>query len=620
MLSAKRYSPALLRSVRSALRSRVGADEGVVELASRSVCWNKTNFADISPAVQKRQPLATGRSLFGMHSCTQTRNYAISTHAAKTKVPQCPTCGAAFQTERAGAPGYLNDQKWRQMNQANLVQGLPTIEGATLGESTIIPALAEHSAGDVVDKGSEPKVLSDEEYQNAIKNLDDPDLRAIFSGEAMPGFVDPNNMVAEPMAEDPEAGAEKNSKKAEPHSAIVASRLKRRAEQGRDRIVCQRCYKLMHHNQIDNPWKQDIVSDPRSLKFMRYRTNLLAVVVCDIFDLPGSLIPNLGEFIGERHPVIIVANKADLLPKDYHQERVIMWFKRFAKDLNLNIQSIHLVSSLKNLGTRELAADITERRRAGQDIYMVGRANVGKSELINALLRISMGGYKHKVLASHVPGTTMGLSGVPLRHFAKALVPVEGARPQDRQSNLYDTPGVFSNKSLLSFLNNNELKMAMCSKRITPFTYILNHGQSIMLGGLGRIDLVDGPEYVYVTVFSNIHPHFTRTQRAVELTERLEAGEKTFLRPPIGDEDRLKSFPKSKLAVEHTFEGTHKQHATLDVAFAGIGWVAITGQFPRATIQVFTPNGMGVSVRPPLMPFEYKMITPHTSSTRKTPK
>ncbi|KAI7834350.1 hypothetical protein BX661DRAFT_177061 [Kickxella alabastrina] len=494
MLSAKRYSPALLRSVRSALRSRVGADEGVVELASRPVCWNKTNFPDISPAVQKRQPLATGRSLFGIHSCTQTRNYAISTHAAKTKVPQCPTCGAAFQTERVGAPGYLNDQKWRQMNQANLVQGLPTIEGATLGESTVIPALAEHGAGDVVDKGSEPKVLSDEEYQNAIKNLDDPDLRAIFSGEAMPGFVDPNNMVAEPMVEDPEAGAEKNSKKAEPHSAIVASRLKRRAEQGRDRIVCQRCYKLMHHNQIDNPWKQDIVSDPRSLKFMRYRTNLLAVVVCDIFDLPGSLIPNLGEFIGERHPVILVANKADLLPKDYHQER--------------------------NLGTRELAADITERRRAGQDIYMVGRANVGKSELINALLRISMGGYKHKVLASHVPGTTMGLS---------ALVPVEGARPQDRQANLYDTPGVFSNKSLLSFLNNNELKMAMCSKRITPFTYILNHGQSIMLGGLGRIDLVDGPEYVYVTVFSNIHPHFTRTQRAVELTERLEAGEKTFL-------------------------------------------------------------------------------------------
>ncbi|KAJ2850432.1 nitric oxide associated protein 1 [Coemansia erecta] len=404
------------------------------------------------------------------------------------------------------------------------------------------------------------------------------------------------------------------------HSAIVASRLRRRAEQGRDRIVCQRCYKLTHHNVVEGPWKKDIVSDPRSLKFLRYKTNLVVVVVCDIFDLPGSMIPHLGEFIGERHPVILVANKVDLLPRDFHKERLIMWFRRFARDLDLNVQSIHLVSSLKNLGTRELAADISERRRAGQDIYMVGRANVGKSELINALLRISIGGYRYKVLASHVPGTTMGLSGIPLRHFVKALVPAEGARPQDRQANLYDTPGVFSNKSLVSFLTNDELKLALCSKRITPFTYILNLGQSIMLGGLGRIDLVEGPDYVYVTVFASIRPHFTRIQRAIELTQQMESGESTVLRPPIGDADRLKSFPKSQLAVEHTFEGTHKRNATLDVAFAGIGWVAVTGKFPQATIQVFTPNGMGVSIRPPMMPFEYQKITPHTSSLRKTPK
>ncbi|KAJ2782934.1 nitric oxide associated protein 1 [Coemansia interrupta] len=497
------------------------------------------------------------------------------------------------------------------MNQANVAKGLTVSEGDDVAESE---SKSASELPPVQSRDGSSKVLSDAEYQQAIKDLDDPSLRAIFSGEAVPGFIDPNNMVTTA------ARVSDGVDNAEPHSAIVAARLRKRAEQGRDRIVCQRCYKLMHHNTVDGPWKKDIVSDPRALKFLRYKTNLIAVVVCDIFDLPGSMIPHLGEFIGERHPVILVANKADLLPKDYHKERLTMWFKRFAKDLDLNIQSIHLVSSLKNLGIRELAADISSRRRAGQDVYMVGRANVGKSELINALLRISIGGYRHKVLASHVPGTTMGLSGIPLRHFVKALVPTEGAIPQDRQTNLYDTPGVFSNKSLVSFLTNDELKVAMCSKRITPFTYILNLGESVMLGGLGRIDLVEGTQYVYVTVFSNIRPHFTRIKRANELTERIESGISTFLRPPIGDEERLKTFPKSKLAVEHTFEGLHRRHATLDVAFAGIGWIAITGQFPQATIQVFTPNGMGVSVRPPMMPFEYNKITPHTSTTRKTPK
>ncbi|KAJ2262534.1 nitric oxide associated protein 1 [Coemansia sp. RSA 376] len=374
--------------------------------------------------------------------CGQARQYAISTHAAKTKVPQCPTCGAAFQTEHQGAPGYLNQQKWKQMNQSNIVAGLPIIE----------------------------------------------------------------------------------------------------------------------------------------------------------------------------------ANKADLLPKDYHEERLKMWFKRFTKDLDLNIQSIHLVSALKNLGTRELAADISERRRAGQDIYMVGRANVGKSELINALLRISIGGSKHRVLASHIPGTTMGLAAVPLRHFVKALVPAEGPRPQDRQASLYDTPGVFSSKSITSHLTSEELKSAICSKRIVPFSFILNRNQAIMLGGLGRLELIDGPDRVYVTVFTSVRPHFTNVERAAELMKRLERGERTILQPPFGDAERLKSFPQHRVALEHTFEGLHRQHATLDVAFAGIGWIAITGQFPTATIRAFAPNGHGVCVRPPMMPFEYKKISPHMSAARKTPK
>ncbi|KAJ2895722.1 nitric oxide associated protein 1 [Coemansia aciculifera] len=346
----------------------------------------------------------------------------------------------------------------------------------------------------------------------------------------------------------------------------------------------------------------------------------MAVVVCDLFDIPGSLIPHLGEFIGERHPVILVANKADLLPKDYHEERLKMWFKRFTKELDLNVQSIHFVSALKNLGTRELAADISERRRAGQDVYMVGRANVGKSELINALLRISIGGSKHRVLASHIPGTTMGLAAVPLRHFVKALVPAEGPRPQDRQAILYDTPGVFSSKSITSHLTSEELKQAVCSKRIVPFSFILNRNQAIMLGGLGRLELVDGPDRVYVTVFAGVKPHFTNIGRAEELIKRLERGEKTILQPPFGDAERLKSFPQHKLALEHTFEGLHRQHATLDVSFAGVGWIAVTGQFPTATIRAFSPNGHGVFVRPPMMPFEYKKITGHMSAARKTPK
>ncbi|KAJ1771256.1 nitric oxide associated protein 1 [Coemansia sp. RSA 1813] len=508
------------------------------------------------------------------------------------------------------------------MNQANLAQGLPAIDGTQRSDikPAIIPALSENHGNRGNGAGSE--TLSEKEYKEMIKNIDDPELRAVFSGEALPGFVDPNNVKEK--AEDEEYDSDEQiiaePAASESYDTLVAARLRRRAEDGRDRIICQRCYTLQHYSRVDHPWKKDIVTDPRALNFLRYKTNILVVMVCDIFDIPGSLIPHLGQFIGERHPVVLVANKTDMLPKDFHEERVRMWVRRFTKDLDLNIKAIHLVSSRKNIGIRPLAADILEHRRLGQDVYMVGRANVGKSELINALLRISIGGSAHRVLGSHIPGTTMGLAGIPLRHFIKGLVPAEGARPQDRQANLYDTPGVFSNKSAVAFLNNQELKMALCGKRITPFSYILGLGKTVFLGGLARIDLLEGPSRVFVTIFSMVRPHFTNIQRADELIKDMESGKPTVLKPPMGDSERLKLFPKHEVAVEHSFEGLHKRHATIDIALAGIGWVAITGMFPHAKIRVYTPHGTGACVRPPLMPFEYKKISPHSAVDRKMPK
>ncbi|KAJ2161912.1 nitric oxide associated protein 1 [Coemansia sp. RSA 552] len=499
------------------------------------------------------------------------------------------------------------------MNQANVVKGAAMVPDHHEGDAKAIPALSRSLASSAARRQG---MLSDDEYKALISGIDEPELRAVFTGEKIPGFVDPNNLVTKAPKDYDDSDPRST---VEPYDAVVAARTARRAEHGDARIICQRCHSLKHYSRVDRPWKEDIVSDPRALKFLRYKPNILVVVVCDLFDIPGSLIPRLGEVIGERHPVVLVANKVDLLPRDLHSQRLSMWLKRFSRGLGVNVKAIHLVSALKNLGTRELAADILQNRRPGQDIYMVGRANVGKSELINALLRISIGGGPHKVLASHVPGTTMGLSAIPLRRFVKALVPAEGARPQDRQASLYDTPGVFSNKSIIAYLTNEELKMVICRKRVKPFTFILGLGRSVLLGGLGRIDLVQGPSQILVTIFSAVRPHFTRIDRADELVKRLEAGEKTILQPPVGDAERLKWFPRHQLALEHEFEGTHRRHASLDVVFGGVGWIAVTGKFSNAKIRVFSPFGAGVCVRPPMMPFEYTRVSPHMSSQRKTP-
>ncbi|KAJ2454408.1 nitric oxide associated protein 1 [Coemansia sp. RSA 2336] len=581
--------------------------------SSRSTSTAASNYCSF-PQPLSLQPAKLSLTIERCCGTVQQRRL-VSSIRSIPKVPQCPTCGAAFQTDDPKAAGYLNEQKWRQMNQANVVKGLPQADGSGSGATVEIPALASGEAR--LRVAEDRKMLSDEEYKLIMSSVDDPRAQALLTG------VDPaddDSGTADDKATDQEDLKKQSDNNLGSFDTLLAARVRRRTEQGRDRIICQRCHTLKHHNQVERPWKEGIISDPRVLRFLQYKSNIMIVVVCDLFDIPGSLIPHLGDIIGSRHPVILVANKSDLLPKDFHHQRLMMWFKRFSKSLEVNIKSIHFVSALKNVGIRELAAEIMEYRRPGQDVYMVGRANVGKSELINGLLRISIGGTAHRVLASHIPGTTMGLYGIPLHRFSKALVPTSGVEHQDRRTYLYDTPGVFSSKSIVSYLTNEELKMVVCTKRISPFTYFLEKGKSVMLGGLGRIDLVDGPSRVLVTIFSVIRPHFTRISRADELANRMRVGEQTILQPPVGDSERLKWFPHQKVALEHEFEGTHKRNASLDVVFAGVGWIAITGQFPRAKIRVYSPFGAGVGVRPPMLPFEYDRVTSHMSSQRKTPK
>ena len=44
------------------------------------------------------------------------------------------------------------------------------------------------------------------------------------------------------------------------------------------------------------------------------RRRCVVVAIVDLFDFHGSLMPQLGHIVGSSNPVVMVANKLDLLP------------------------------------------------------------------------------------------------------------------------------------------------------------------------------------------------------------------------------------------------------------------------------------------------------------------
>src|SRR5699024_11586040 len=104
---------------------------------------------------------------------------------------------------------------------------------------------------------------------------------------------------------------------------VPASQLKK------EEIICQRCFRLKHYNEV-----QDVsLTDQDFLNILNglSKTDSLIVKMVDIFDFNGSWLPGLHRFVGN-NPILLIGNKADLLPKSVNRNRLIAWMKKQAKE------------------------------------------------------------------------------------------------------------------------------------------------------------------------------------------------------------------------------------------------------------------------------------------------
>lgn len=336
----------------------------------------------------------------------------------------------------------------------------------------------------------------------------------------------------------------------------------------KESIICQRCFRLKHYNEI-----QDVpLTDDDFLKILNGvgNTDALIVKIVDIFDFNGSWLPGLHRFAGG-NKILLVGNKADILPKSVKHKKLISWMKETSRELGLNPEDVFLVSSERGHGIREVAQAI-EDYREGRDVYVVGCTNVGKSTFINRIIK-EVTGEGDVITTSHFPGTTLDLIEIPL----------------DNGASLYDTPGIINHHQMAHYIDKRDLKIITPKKEIKPKVFQLNEGQTLFFGGLARFDFVQGERQSFVCHVSNeINIHRTKLENAEELYKN-HAGE--LLQPPRMED--LDEFPE---LVPHEF--TIKEPKT-DVVFSGLGWVTVNAAGVKVTAHV--PKGVGVLIRKSLI-------------------
>lgn len=334
----------------------------------------------------------------------------------------------------------------------------------------------------------------------------------------------------------------------------------------RDPVICQRCFRIRNYNEASSI----AVDQDDFLKLLGTigTTNSLVVHIVDLFDFEGSLISGLQRFVGN-NPVLLVVNKIDLLPKAMNANRIRNWVQQQAKAAGLRTVDVVLCSAKRNIGF-ERVIEAIDHYRGNRDVYVVGATNVGKSTLINRLIR-DYSDMEQELTTSRYPGTTLDAIHIPL----------------DDGKSIIDTPGIVYMSRMTEVVPRSFLGTLLPDKPIKPLVYQLNAGQTLFLGSLVRFDFVSGERQSFTLYISNaMNVHRTKIERAEELYAEHRG---VLLGGPSVEE--LAEIPDWTRHSLHVSRGMNK-----DVYVSGLGWIQVNGT-SGAALELYAPKGVKVMLR-----------------------
>lgn len=362
-----------------------------------------------------------------------------------------------------------------------------------------------------------------------------------------------------------------------------------------DDVYCERCYKIKHHNYDYSSVTYELFDDPKKIKELEksYYQKLealkgkraLILLMIDVLDIYSGFIKDLDQYVGD-NPVVILANKADVLPNSLKIGSFIQKIKTIGENDNLNVRDVFLISALKqkNIETvmNKIKGYLSHHKGELTDIYVVGSTSVGKSTFINTILKIYANNEKDLLTVSQQHQTTQDMIKIMI-----------GTNKAKQPCYLIDTPGAINLESITTYLSKESLKVLNIKSFIKVRNYQLREKQSIFLGGLARIDVETESMSMACYVPNDLYIHRTKTDNV----EKLEANQKyTLLNPPFSAEEDNRLG--ERVTVEYVL-GESDRFKSWDIAIAGIGYIHLTGA--NYKVKITLPKCVLLTIVPELL-------------------
>ncbi len=173
------------------------------------------------------------------------------------------------------------------------------------------------------------------------------------------------------------------------------------------------------------------------------------------------------------------------------------------------------------------------------------------------------------ITTSPYPGTTLDVISIPL----------------DEESNMYDTPGIYNSKSIISKLEGKIIKYVLPRNEVRPESYAAKDGQSFLFSNLARMDFISGSKTTFTFYKSNdLTIQRAKINKADELYLALASN--------VSLETRSERFQSINALEKTTLKAI--PDAQNRIRIYGLGFIEFNGSDQE--IDVYAPSGVSVTI------------------------
>ena len=339
-------------------------------------------------------------------------------------------------------------------------------------------------------------------------------------------------------------------------------------ESKNESFYCKRCFDLKHYNR-ENKVHTSLDEYLKNLQEIKKAKGLIVYIV-DLFDFEGTLIYNINDIL-QTNNILLVLNKVDLFLDSLNRNKIKNYVNRYLKEKQIKIKDLMLISSFDDNNVIELYNKIKELHN-NKNIYFVGMTNVGKSTLLNKIIKLYTG-EEDVITVSNTVNTTLDNIYIPF----------------DEHNYIVDTPGLLNRNNLIYFLDKKTLEYITPKKFVKPKTFQLSPGQTLFVQGFVRIDFLEGERSSFVSNFANnVLVHRTKLENADNFYELHK--DDILLYPTSSEREKLGTFVSKIIKIDLDNK--------IDIAISGLGFMSVFG---TGKLKITYFNNVKVIVRKALI-------------------